>query len=341
MKKLFTALIVLLIAGVLAVYLLLPRLLDAPLGVSDPQVLNVASGSSIIRLGNQLGEAAIVPYPQVWVWYARLSGKAAQIQAGEYALEPDMTSRQLLDNMVAGKVLLHRFTILEGWTVWQLLDNLAAFDALENTLPDDIGVETLGNQLGLSYEHAEGLFYPDTYSFPRGTTDSELLLIAASRLQAELDEAWTGRAPESVIANPYQLLTLASIVERETAVDDERPEIAGVFVNRLYKRMRLQTDPTVIYGIGKDFNGNITSRDLKTDTPYNTYTRGGLPPTPISLPARASLQAAAHPASTAALYFVATGDGSGRHVFSETLEEHNRAVAAYLKQLRLQRQKNR
>ena len=317
--------------------------LSLPLNVpADGQVIVIAPGTSMIRLAANLGAEQVVAAPKLWEWYARISGKAADIQAGEYALSTQMTALDLLEQIREGKVKLHSLTIVEGSTTGDLLRALRANQYLQQTLPTDVPVwnlvTDLGARLGLPYMHGEGLFYPDTYKFARGNSDVALLQQAAERQLAELAAAWEQRAPDAFLTTPYELLILASIIERETAVDAERAEIAGVFVRRLQQRMRLQTDPTVIYGLAATFNGNLTRQDLQTDNPYNTYTRYGLPPTPIALPARASLQAAAVPATGNALYFVAVGDGSGRHVFSDTLEAHNQAVAAYLKRLRLQSQ---
>ncbi len=302
-------------------------------------VINVASGTGMIGLATQLSDEGVLSSPSLWQWYGRFSGKASQIKAGEYELKPGMSSIDLLNALVNGDVKLHGITVLEGWTTSQLLLAIRANPAIRQTLPSDVGlaalVADLGERLELPYEHGEGLFYPDTYRFARGTTDVQLLLQASELQLRELTEAWQNRAPDPLIETPYDLLKLASIIERETAVDDERAEVSGVFMRRLRRRMRLQTDPTVIYGLGDSFDGNLTRQHLKTDSPYNTYTRSGLPPTPIALPARASLQAAALPAQGSSLYFVALGDGSGRHVFNDTLEEHNKAVRNYLRQLRL------
>jgi UPF0755 protein len=188
--------------------------------------------------------------------------------------------------------------------------------------------------LGIKAEHLEGQFYPDTYLVARGTSDVDVLSQAAKLMQAELKAAWDNRDQGLPINSPYELLTLASIVERETALDSERPQVAGVFIRRLNKRMKLQTDPTVIYGLGESFDGDLRRADMTSDTPYNTYTRYGLPPTPISLPGKASIDAAVNPAPGDALYFVATGDPDGSHYFSATLEEHNQAVQRYLGKLR-------
>jgi UPF0755 protein len=214
-----------------------------------------------------------------------------------------------------------------------LLDALHAHDMIEATFTEEDWPALL-EELGAGTRHPEGLFLPETYHFPRGTSDRELLKQAYEHMQTALAEEWASRDSGLPITSPYEALILASIVEKETARADERARIAGVFVRRMQKRMRLQTDPTVIYGIGKAFNGNLTRRDLKTDTPYNTYTRHGLPPTPIALPGRDAIHAALHPAAGEELYFVATGLGDGSHAFSVTKEQHDAAVAEYLRRLR-------
>jgi len=339
MKRFAVALLVLFTVSTLVTGTVVWRSLYTPVELDAAIVVDVLPGTGANKLAAQLVDTGVLRSPRIWAWYARLSGKAGQLQAGEYELPAGVTPLELMDLFVAGKVRLHAFTILEGWTVWEVLTALRAHPAIEQTLEERLDPEQLSSILGLPYPHAEGLFYPDTYNFPKGATDVSVLRQAATLMEQELNGAWENRSDRvALLKSPYDLLILASIVERETAVDDERAEIAGVFVRRLEKRMRLQTDPTVIYGIGPEFNGNITRRDLKTDTPYNTYTRSGLPPTPIGMPARQSLLAAGNPDIGTSLYFVAVGDGSGRHVFNDTLQGHNLAVAAYLRRLRSQRE---
>ena len=231
---------------------------------------------------------------------------------------------------------LYSFTIVEGWNHWELLQALHQHAFIAATLSDEDWGGLL-EELGATAGHPEGLFLPETYRFPRNTSDREILRQAFGLMQEVLEEEWAGRQEELPISTPYEALILASIIEKETARADERERISGVFSRRLEKRMRLQTDPTVIYGIGPDFNGNLTRRDLRTDTPYNTYTRNGLPPTPIAMPGRAAIHAALHPAPGKELYFVATGLGDGSHAFSETKAQHDDAVAEYLRRLRQQR----
>ncbi|MFW2403176.1 MAG: endolytic transglycosylase MltG [Gammaproteobacteria bacterium] len=308
--------------------------LDERLAVPEAgYALEIRRGSSLTSIADELSAAGIVTHPRLVSWYGRLTGEAERVQAGEYRLEPGVTARSLLQQLVSGQVVLHALTILEGWTVRELLIALAENPAIEHTL----GVETpeeLAQALDLDAPHAEGWFFPDTYRFPRGTTDREVLMVAHDLMRQKLAETWAARAPDTNLATPYEALILASIVERESALASERPQVAGVFTRRLERGMRLQTDPTVIYGLGSDFDGNLTRRHLKTDTPYNTYTRSGLPPTPIALPGEGALLAAVNPDDGRTLYFVATGRDDGSHVFTETLEEHNAAVARYLAELR-------
>ena len=271
------------------------RALDAPLDLpEDGQTLEVERGRSLTSISTELADAGLLRHPRVLSWTGRITGEAARVQAGEYQLEPGTTGRSLLRQLVSGQVVLHALTVLEGWTVRELLAAIAAHPAIEHTL--EVGSpEQLARALNLESPHAEGWFFPDTYRFPRGTTDVEVLMVAHELMQKKLAEAWATRAVGTNLANPYEALILASIVERESALASERPQIAGVFARRLERGMRLQTDPTVIYGLGIEFDGNLTRRHLATDTPYNTYTRKGLPPTPIALPGESALRAAVNP----------------------------------------------
>jgi UPF0755 protein len=309
--------------------------MSAPLQTLSESVdFVVEDGASLSSVSRGLEEQGVISWPRVFSLWGRLNGDAHRVQAGEYVFEPGSSPRSILAQLVEGRVKLYPVTILEGWTYREVLAALRANSAVRSTIDpqeattlDFIGAEYGGGK-------PEGWFYPETYLVPRGTIDSSLLQQAHELMQTRLESAWSDRDDDLPLASPYELLTLASIIERETAVDDERARVAGVFIRRLNKKMRLQTDPTVIYGLGEDFDGNLTRRDLLTDTPYNTYTRSGLPPTPIGMPSEASLLAAAHPEDGDELYFVATGEGDGRHVFSATLEEHNAAVAAYISRLR-------
>jgi UPF0755 protein len=258
-----------------------------------------------------------------WRWLAWRMGVARRLKAGEYALSQGTTPRDLLARMARGEVVQHRFTIIEGWTFRDLRAALARDPVLIATIEGRTDAEVMA-LIGAAGVPAEGRFLPDTYLFPRGTRDIDVLRRAHRALERALDRAWNARADDLPLASRDELLVLASIVEKETGRVDERREVAGVFTRRLKLGMRLQTDPTVIYGVGAAFDGNLTRRHLETDTPWNTYTRAGLPATPIAMPGVAALEAAANPRETDALYFVARGDGS--HEFSATLDEHNAAV---------------
>jgi UPF0755 protein len=302
-------------------------------GLDAPRTFVVAPGEGLAKVAQRLASEGIVDEPRLLSAFGRYTGRAARLRAGEYELEPGTTPEGLLEQFVQGRVLLHPITIVEGWTFAQALAEVHSQPFVTKTI-DGPADETLMAKLGSPRVHPEGQLYPDTYLVARGTRDVDVLKLAHARLQDELAKAWAARAKDLPLASAYEALILASIVEKETGAPEERPRIAGLFVNRLRQGMRLQTDPTVIYGIGAAYDGNIRRRDLTTDTPYNTYTRAGLPPTPIALPGRAALEAATRPAATDELYFVASGVGDGRHVFSRTLEEHNAAVARYLARLR-------
>lgn len=261
-----------------------------------------------------------------WRALGRELGVAGRLHAGEYALPQGITPRELLRKMAAGEVVQHRFTIVDGWTFRQLRLALATETDLVQTLPGTSD-EDIATRVGIDDGKAEGWFLPETYAFVKGESDFDVLKRAHAAMQKTLDKLWAARASDTNLDTPYQALILASIVERETAQPSERPLIAGVFARRLKFHMRLQTDPTVIYGMGGSYNGNIRRTDLETDTPYNTYTRDGLPPTPIALPGAVAIEAALHPTPGDALYFVARGDGS--HEFSPTLDAHNRAVQKF------------
>lgn len=327
-KALYTLLTALLIVGVVvggyAAYRY-QQFRQQPLAVpTEGYQLVVPAGASIGTVAQQLVRDGVLDEPHLLRVMARAEGKAAQIKAGEYLLQPSTTPQRLLRMLVAGEVVQHTLTIVEGWTFKQMMAAVRAHPALEHTVGDGDDVMKL---LGAPGEHPEGRFYPDTYHFPRGTTDIDFLRRAYQIMEQRLAAAWQQREEDLPLKSAYEALILASLIERETAVASERTRIAGVFVRRLRKGMRLQTDPTVIYGMGDAYDGNIRLRDLRTDTPYNTYTRFGLPPTPIAMPSGASIDAALNPAEGNELYFVSRGDGS--HHFSATLEEHNAAVRRY------------
>jgi UPF0755 protein len=301
--------------------------------LTEPQTLDVAPGEGLAAVAQKLAARGLLDWPRLWTLFGRVEGKATRVRAGEYALAPGLSPANLLNLLVSGRVVLHPVTIVEGWTFAQALAAVGATPALRVTL-DSVPPGEIMARLGSPDLHPEGQLFPDTYLVARGATDLDVLRLAHDRLRKELEAAWGQREEGLPLGNPYQALILASIIEKETGAPEERPHIAGVFVNRLRLGMRLQTDPTVIYGIGERFDGDIRARDLTTDTPYNTYTRAGLPPTPIALVGRAALQAATQPQATDDLFFVATGLGDGRHVFSRTYAEHSRAVAQMLERQR-------
>lgn len=308
------------------------RELNRPLKLPAEGLLyEVRAGTALARVTRELEDGGVVRHPRLLDWYARLSGAATGIHAGEYLLRPGLTPLTLLDRFERGDVFLHQFTIVEGWRFEEMLERLRAHPAIAADAAT--GAEIMA-ALGDPELHPEGQFLPDTYSFARGTRDLELLGWAHAALESAVETAWVERSEAGVLSSPYDGLILASIIEKETALATERGLIAGVFHGRLMTGMRLQTDPTVIYGLGSDFDGNLTRADLNRDTPYNTYTRHGLPPTPIALPGRAAIEAAFSPATTDALYFVATGDADGSHSFSLTLDEHNAAVRRYVERER-------
>lgn len=309
------------------------RSLDEPLSLTVPLRFKVAPGARFARVAADLAALGAVVRPRAWVWYARSAGLAAAIKAGEYEIQPGTTPRGLLAKLVKGDVLLHSFTIVDGWRVAELLEAMRRSPDVVATLP--AGPLNLMERLGAPGMDAEGQFLPETYRFPLGTTDLELLQTAHASLQRELDAAWKEHDPAEPLRSENELLIIASIVEKETAVPAELPKIAGLYLHRLGLGMRLQADPTVIYGLGDRYDGDLHGVDLRTDGPYNTYTRTGLPPTPIALPGAAAIKASARPEHTDALYFVASDKGDGSHVFSATLEQQNTAVARYVARQRL------
>lgn len=299
------------------------RPLDLP---RSPFEFTVRSGASVRGLARQLADQGLFAEPHSFWILARALGKSGAIQAGTYRIERPLTPVELLDKLARGDVVLAEILFVEGTTFRQWLAQLAKQPRVRSTLAGKSEAE-IRALLSLGDQPPEGWFFPDTYRFAPGTSDVEILKRAHAAMQRRLAESWAARAPGSPLKSPYEALILASIVEKETGTAAERPEIAAVFVNRMRRGMRLQTDPTVIYGIGEKYDGNIRKRDLTTDTPWNTYTRDGLPPTPIAMPGAGSLAAVAKPATNEYLYFVGKGDGT--HQFSRTLEEHNRAVAIY------------
>ncbi len=299
--------------------------LHEPMPIRESQVFDVPPGASLQSISNELDTRGLVDRPRYLVGWGRWLGFADRIQVGEYELSPGMTPETLLDHLVSGHVIQYTFRIREGDTVAQLLAELRT----DSRITHELSAETPGDvvaELNLEVPFSEGVFFPDTYRFQKGETDRRLLLRAHAGLEAILEDVWVERSP-GPINDPWELLILASIIEKETGDAGDRAVISQVFHNRLHRGMRLQSDPTVIYGIGPDFDGNITRAHLKTDTDFNTYTRHGLPPTPIALVSEASLRAAAEPEPGPYLYFVSRGDGTSQ--FSTTLAEHNAAVRKY------------
>lgn len=300
---------------------------SSPVALKDEVVeVDLRSGSSLRSISEQLVEQGVLSNAWSFELLVRSMGMAGQIKAGNYLIERGITPYDLFEIITVGKTTQAGITFIEGWTFQQMRAAMMANDAIKHMTISYTDQQILEN-IGAAESHAEGLFFPDTYFFSRGMSDQEILKRAYHAMQSRLNEAWEQREAGLPYKTPYEALIMASIIEKETGRADERKMIAGVFVNRLRIGMRLQTDPTVIYGMGERFDGNIRKKDLQIDTAYNTYTRSGLPPTPIAMPGLASIEAALHPAKTRALYFVGKGDGS--HAFSSTLAEHNRAVVKY------------
>jgi UPF0755 protein len=304
------------------------RFADTPIALGSESVtLDIPRGTSLQSLSRDLTERGWLDHPWFFMAMAKLDGSATQIKAGEFAVPDGITPRELLALLRSGRVVQHAITLVEGWTFREVLTTVRGDARLVHELGDDATPELVMERLERPGQHPEGRFFPDTYYFTRGTSELAILRRAYQAMERILAEEWATRSEDLPITTPDEALILASIVEKETGLASERPEIAGVFIRRLRIGMRLQTDPTVIYGLGEAFDGNLRRADLRGDTPYNTYTRDGLPPTPIALPGREAIHAVLHPADGDALYFVARGDGS--HQFSATLAEHNRAVRKY------------
>lgn len=317
----FAALLALMGAGGLAWYGNRPLQIE-PL----PKTLNVVPGTNLRSLSTMLEREGVVGNAQVFWLLGRILGKAGTLKVGVYTLDRPLTPLELYAMIQRGEVSQAMVQFIEGWNWREVRAALAAQPMLKNESASMSDTEIL-QAIGAGEDHIEGLLFPDTYFYAPHTSDLSVLRRAYRRQHEKLMAAWEARAPGLPYRTPYEALIMASIVEKETGVAFERPRIAGVFLNRLRLGMRLQTDPTVIYGLGERFDGNLRKVDLQHDTPYNTYTRAGLPPTPIAMPSEAAIQAALNPAKTDALYFVARGDGT--HVFSSTLDAHNRAVNRY------------
>lgn len=321
---LFVAVVLLLAIALLLV--LRTALFGPNENLESPVVYEVRAGSSLTRVSNELEELGYIGNGLLLRLYAQYRGQANAIRSGEYSIEPEMSAVDILELLVSGESIQYRVTLVEGWTFAQALAEIRSLDTVRHTL-DSLGRAEIAAALSVPNTDPEGMLHPDTYFFTRNTPDIEILRRARQRQETLLQQAWGNRLGALPYETPYEALIMASIIEKESGVASERGEIAGVFVRRLERGMRLQSDPTVIYGLGNEYNGNITREHLNTTTQYNTYRINGLPPTPIALPGEASLIAALNPRQSDALYFVATGDGG--HYFSSTLEEHNAAVERF------------
>ncbi|MBA3582085.1 MAG: endolytic transglycosylase MltG [Gammaproteobacteria bacterium] len=317
---------------IVVITLLLLHKVNQPLHLSEPYTLRIAAGSNLQAVTQQLQEHHVLKETYSLRIYARVLRKANKIQAGDYRLTPGVTGAEALDMWVNGKVILYEFTIIEGWSFRELWQSLKNSSYIEHTLPDNAAPKFIMEKLGYAGEHPEGRFFPDTYRFPSGTTDVDFLRRAYKTMDTNLRMIWQERELGLPLNNAYEALILASIVEKETGAAHERPLIAAVFINRLRKNMRLQTDPTIIYGIGETYDGNIRLKDLRKDGAYNTYTRAGLTPTPIAMPGHDALYAAVHPADSDALFFVSRGNGT--HVFSKDLRDHEAAVDKFQRKIK-------
>ncbi len=309
--------------------------LSAPIGLTSPEKIEVLYGDSIYKVADKMEVRGFIDYPFLLAWYARFTNMAEKIKAGEYAVTSNDSPLTLLEKMVQGKVFLYKVTLIEGWTAKKAIQFLQSKDGIVSTLDEESMVPFLNSIAGFEgYKSVEGWIFPATYKYPRGTKDSTIVRRAVIKMRDKLDQYWPGRADALPYTDKYQVLTMASIVEKETGRHSEREQIAGVFVERLKNKMRLQADPTVIYGMGEKYTGNITVSDLRNWSKYNTYRIKALPPTPIALPGEASIKAALHPLENGMLYFVAKGDGT--HLFSKSLPEHNAAVQKF----QIQRESN-
>ncbi|MBW8823032.1 MAG: endolytic transglycosylase MltG [Xanthomonadales bacterium] len=335
----FKGLLLILLLAVLAVAWLAWRhytvFIAQPMhALRDGQQVSVGKGSALPQLLRKLRVAGVEQgFDLEWQVLARQLGAAGKLQVGDYALKNGMTPSELLRNIRDGKVVSYRFTLIDGWNIRDLRKALARAEPMKHTI-DAMSDAQLMAALGHAGQHPEGRFLPETYQYNVGGSDIDVLKQAHAAMDKALAAAWSSRAQDLPLKTPEEALILASIVEKESGVADDRPKVAGVFLRRLGKGMRLETDPTVIYGMGAAYAGNVRKKDLQTDTPYNTYLRAGLPPTPISMPGKAALQAVTHPDGGDALYFVASGDGSGRSLFASTYEAHQANVRAYLARYR-------
>lgn len=337
-KTKFFALIVLILLGLVALsYHKVKQFADRPINVSSETIFTLPAGTGRVALETLLIDKKLIKSSHWFPWLLRLEPELSEFKAGTYRLEKGMTVRQMLELLKSGKEAQFSIRFVEGFKLSDWMKVLEKSEYLKHELNGKSG-EEIAAALGITdTKNAEGWLYPDTYHYTAGMTDISLLKRAHVRMEKTVADIWKGRADSLPYKTPADMVTMASIIEKETAVKDERPEVASVFINRLRIGMRLQTDPTVIYGMGENYTGNITKKDLETPTPYNTYVITGLPPSPIAMPSEASLQAAAHPAKTPYLYFVA--DGKGGHTFSTNLVNHNKAVRVYLEALKNKNEK--
>lgn len=323
--KLFSMLIALGLLICVLVAFLLNHWLNSPLALNDDQTLKINKGDTLVKVSHHLAQAGILDYPKLFSLYSRLT-KRTKIKVGEYLIPQGTTPESLLSILESDNVITYDVVLIEGKTYKDFLNTIAVKDNIQQTL---MGL-SIEEQLALidpELSHPEGWFAPNTYAYTSGESDVDILRRAYQRMKTMLAEEWENKAENLPYKNSYEALIMASIIEKETGVAYERPEIAGVFVRRLQKGIRLQTDPTIIYGLGDEYDGNIRRKHLRQKTPYNTYVIDGLPPTPIAMPGREAINAALNPKADDTLFFVAKGDGS--HYFSVTLDEHNQAVRHY------------
>jgi UPF0755 protein len=327
-------------AGLLATGVWVSSSVSQPGSHLEPVRIDVRRGETVRAVLVDLERSGAIDNATVVEWWARTLGDTPRVRAGRYEIAPRASAKEILRQLDEGRVLLETLTIVEGARYADFRRALATHEGVRQTLADLSDAELM-SRLGVPGRHPEGQFFPDTYRFAWGTSDFEILKLAHTRLRDRLESVWAERAQNLPLATLEEALVLASIVEKESALAVERPRVAGVFVQRLRKGMRLQSDPTVIYGLGDRYDGDIKTRDLRTDTPYNTYTRKGLPPTPIALPGDEALRAVANPLETGELFFVATGLPDGSHTFSRTYEEHRKAVRTMLDRQRAARAQDR
>ncbi|GAA5182862.1 endolytic transglycosylase MltG [Niveibacterium umoris] len=329
MRSYFSRLVLAALLALSLLAVLLFWMLTSPVALrTSPLEIEIGSGSSMRQVARQVAASGVDLNPWLFEILARASGHANRVKAGSYEFVEGVTPWDLLKRLVRGDASQGEFTLVDGWSFRRMRDEIARLPGLKTETAGLTDAELM-KRLGIESEHPEGMFMPDTYFYAKGGSDLSLFARSQRAMSRHLDKAWTAREADLPLKSPYEALIMASLIEKETGTAADRGMIASVFYNRLRIGMPLQTDPTVIYGLGDRFDGNLRKIDLQTDTPYNTYTRRGLPPTPIAMPSEASLHAALHPQRSPYLYFVARGDGSSE--FSRTLDEHNRAVARYQK----------